>query len=193
MLILGSQSPRRREILGYFDLPFEVHTPDFDERSIPFEGNPIAYVNTLAEGKAHSLAQQFTDLPILTADTIVYYSGQVYGKPHHEVQAREMLRELSGHWHSVYTGIAVYYQGQMHSRAEETKVLFHTLTEEQIALYQQKLHLYDKAGSYQLQMAGGLIVQKIEGCYYNGIGLPLNTTCQLLKEVAHIDLWSYLK
>lgn len=192
-LILGSQSPRRREILSYFTLPFEVIAPAFDESSIPFRGDPIAYVTALSEGKAAALSAQFPERLILTADTIVYRAGKVYGKPSDEKAAMDMLRGLSGQWHSVYTGVTVWHQGRLHSAAEETKVLFNALTEEQIATYQHKLHLYDKAGSYQLQMAGGVAVRKIDGCYYNVIGFPINTVGHLLKETAGIDLWSYLQ
>lgn len=190
-LILGSQSPRRREILSYFSLPFEQISSSFDESSIAFEGNPETYVCTLAREKASSLHVHFPEAAILTADTIVYRHGKIYGKPKDEADAIATLTELSGKWHSVYTGVALYYQGAKHCLAEETRVLFNNLTAQQIKDYHTKLDLYDKAGSYQLQMAGGLIVSKIDGCYYNVVGLPINSVRALLQKIG-IELWDYL-
>jgi len=192
-LILGSQSPRRKEILEYFALPFEVYASDFDESSIPFEGDPDLYVKTLSACKAEAVGAIHKDRIILTADTIVYREGKVYGKPRNEEEAVSMLEELSGTWHSVYTGVSVLYNEKLISRSEETKVLFNQLSQEQISKYHEKLHLYDKAGSYQLQMAGGIAVSRIDGCYYNVIGLPINTVKDLLHEALGIDLWDYLR
>lgn len=190
-LILGSQSPRRREILSYFSLPFEQISSSFDEASILFEGNPEIYVCTLAQEKASSLRTRFPEAAILTADTIVYRHGKIYGKPKDEEDAIATLTELSGRWHSVYTGVALDYQGTKFCLAEETRVLFNQLTAQQIRDYHSKLDLYDKAGSYQLQMAGGLIVSKIDGCYYNVVGLPINSVRALLQKIG-IELWDYL-
>ncbi len=190
-LILASQSPRRKEILSYFSLPFEQMASDFDESTIPFTGNPETYVNTLAQEKAAILSARYPDAAILAADTMVYRHGKIYGKPKNEEEAIATLSELSGQWHSVYTGVALCYKGEKYHQAEETRVLFNPLTIEQINEYHDKLHLYDKAGSYQLQMAGGLIVKKIDGCYYNVIGLPINTVRNLLKHIG-LELWNYL-
>lgn len=191
-LILGSQSPRRKEILSYFSLPFEQATPPFDEDSVPFNGDPAAYVCSIAKGKAESLHKRFPDAIIVTADTTVYREGKNYGKPATEEQAFEFLSELVGQWHSVYTGITVYKGREEYSRAEETRVLFNPLTPEEIRHYHTKLHWSDKAGGYAIQMAGGLIVRKIDGCYYNVMGLPINTLRDLLRNIG-IELWEYLK
>lgn len=190
-LILGSQSPRRSEILGYFSLPFDQVSPKFDEDAIPFKGIPQDYVLTLSKGKADSLHQEYPQHTILTADTIVYRNGKIYGKPANEQEAVECLTELAGNWHSVFTGVTVRRGHEEYHQAEETKVLFNPLTPHQIREYHTKLHLYDKAGSYQIQMAGGLIVRKIEGCYYNIVGLPINTVRTLLVHFG-VDLWNYL-
>lgn len=191
-LILGSQSPRRKEILGYYSLPFEQISSDFDETSVHFAGNPETYVADIACGKASVLSAQFPDAAILTADTIVYRHGKVYGKPKDAADAIATLAELSGQWHSVYSCVALSAQGSLYHKMEETRVLFNELTSEQIQTYHQKLHLYDKAGSYQLQMAGGVIVNKIDGCYYNVVGLPINSIRTLLLNIG-IDLWNYLQ
>ena len=190
-LILGSQSPRRREILNFFTLSFKQISPNFDEASIPFHDNPKEYVQILARGKADSLAQSFPDRLILTADTIVYKEGKVYGKPKNPEQALQILKELSGKWHSVFTGLTVFYKGQYFQTHEKTRVLFHTLTEKQIQDY-QILNCADKAGSYMIQGAGALIVKRIEGCYYNVVGMPLNALCDILSQIG-INLWKHLK
>lgn len=191
-LILGSQSPRRREILSYFSLPFEQKTPQFDEEAYPFSGNPIEYVNALSEGKAQSLKQLYPESIILTADTIVYRGGKIYGKPRTSEDAFQALTELEGRWHSVFTGVTLLHNGEIHTLAEETRVLFNTLSHAQIRHYHTKLHWADKAGGYAIQMGGGLIVNKIEGCYYNVMGLPINTVRTLLLKIG-IELWDYLK
>src|ERR1700722_1549812 len=103
-IILGSQSPRRKEILGYFNIPFEQHTPPFIEESVQFHGDPIAYVNELSRGKAESLHHLYHEALILTADTIVYCDGKVYNKPKSYEEAFQFISEFSDHWHSVYTG-----------------------------------------------------------------------------------------
>lgn len=190
--ILGSQSPRRKEILGYYSLPFEQMDSHFDESTLPFTGNPETYVSSLAEQKALALSKQHPEAAILTADTIVYRHGKIYGKPANEEDAIGTLMELSGNWHSVFTGVSLNYQGKLYSQVEETRVLFNPLSPEQIRNYLSKLHLYDKAGSYQLQQAGGIIVNKIDGCYYNVVGLPINTVRALLKNIG-VDLWDYIQ
>jgi septum formation protein len=192
VLILGSQSPRRYEILSYFSLPFEQIAPKFDEDSVHFKGNPVEYVCAISKGKADQLYHLYPQRTILTADTTVYRQGKIYGKPQNEQEAIAALNELNGQWHSVYTGITVRRGHEEFTDAEETRVLFNPLTAKQIEEYHRQLHLYDKAGSYQMQMAGGLIVRKIDGCYYNVVGLPINTVRRLLKQIG-IELWEYLK
>lgn len=191
-LILGSQSPRRKEILSYFSLPFEVISPDFDERSIEFNGSPVDYVSTISQGKAEVLAKNHRERLIITADTTVYRHGKVYGKPTDENDAIATLTELAGQWHSVFTAITLQQGTKQQTRTEETRVLFNPLTRQQIDLYHQQLHLYDKAGSYQLQMAGGIVINRIDGCYYNVVGMPINSVRILLNEFG-VDLWNWLK
>lgn len=191
-LILGSQSPRRREILSFFDIPFVQISPDFDEEAIAFHHNPQEYVQILARGKANSLAQDYQYSLILTADTIVYKEGKIYGKPKNQEEAALYLKDLSGQWHTVFTGLSLFVRGEYFQRFEETRVLFNLLTDEQISNYLNKLALSDKAGGYMIQGAGSLIVKRIEGCYYNVMGLPINALCSLFN-LAGIDLWKHLK
>jgi septum formation protein len=191
-LILGSQSPRRMEILSFFSFPFTVITSNFDENEIPFEGDPIRYVCEIAKGKAQTLAQQFPEAMILTADTTVHKDGKIYGKPNDSEEAFQALSELAGQWHSVFTGVTLFSENQIWSASEETRVLFNPLSPQEICHYHKKFHWSDKAGGYSIQMGGGLAVKKIDGCYYNVVGLPINSVRELLLKVK-IDLWDYLK
>ena len=191
-LILGSQSPRRREILSFFSLPFEQVSPSFDEDAIPFEGDPIAHSKYLSEGKAVSLKPFFTDAVILTADTIVYKEGALYGKPSNETEAFHILSALNGSWHQVFTAVTATYQDRMVTDYDETKVLFHAISPEQIHLYYKAFHGFDKAGGYGIQDGGHVIVKRMEGCFYNVMGLPINALQKVLRGVG-IDLWNYLK
>lgn len=190
-LILGSQSPRRKEILGYFSLPFQQASPPFDEESIPFENNPEEYVCLLSKGKADSLAPRFPNAAILTADTIVYRNKKIYGKPSSEEEAMRSFSALAGKWHTVYTGVTVRFGDKSYSQAEATRVQLNPLTPEQMRHYIAKMEWADKAGGYAIQMAGGIIVRRIEGCYYNVMGLPINTVEVLLKRIG-IELWDYI-
>ncbi|MEC7840044.1 MAG: nucleoside triphosphate pyrophosphatase [Chlamydiota bacterium] len=190
-IILGSQSPRRKEILGYFSIPFEQVSSDFDEESIKFLGDPQEFVHNLSYGKALAIEKHYPQRTILTADTIVYREEKIYGKPTTENDAFQSLSELVGRWHSVYTGVTLVSEGHYYQGFEETKVLFNVLNDEEIRHYHRKIHWSDKAGGYAIQMAGGLLVKRIDGCYYNVMGLPINTVRKLLSEVG-VDLWHYL-
>lgn len=194
-IILGSSSPRRAEILNYFSLPFDIAKSDFNEDEIPFRGNPLDYVKDLALAKLHSLHDKFKESIIVTADTTVYREGKIYNKPKSENEAFQAILELQGTYHSVFTGIALY-DGRNETpyfyEVEETKVLFNPLTDEEILKYLSKIGWADKASGYAIQMAGGLIVNRIEGCYYNVMGLPINALRKILKR-ANIELWDYIK
>jgi septum formation protein len=190
-LILGSQSPRRKEILSYFSLPFTQITSNFDEESVLFQKDPEKYVCDISRGKAALLATRYPQSVILTADTTVIREGKIYGKPSSEEEACQALSELVGGWHTVYTGVTVQQEELVFSAAEGTHVLFNDLTQEQIRQYIVHTNWADKAGGYAIQMAGGLIVRKIEGCYYNVMGLPINTMEKLFKNV-DIELWNCL-
>ena len=191
-IILGSQSPRRNEILSFFSLPFKQISSGFDESTIPFTGDPYHYVKELSDAKADSLADLYPNEIILTADTIVYKDGKVYGKPNDKNELFVFLKELEGSWHTVFTSLTLRQGSLEYQQTEETRVLFNQITESQLESYSKKLPWQDKAGGYMVQLAGSLIVKKIEGCFYNIMGLPMNTLQDLLKKIG-IDLWSYLK
>lgn len=191
-LILGSSSPRRKEILSFFSLPFEQQSPDFDENSVPFQGDPAKYVCEISDGKAAALSHIYPEAVILTADTTVCFNGKLFQKPSSEQEAFEYLSELVGQWHSVFTGVTVCKSGKIFHQAEETRVLFNQLSPNEIRHYHSKIHWADKAGGYAAQSAGGLIVRKIDGCFYNVVGLPINTVRYLLKQI-DIELWDYVQ
>lgn len=191
-IILGSHSPRRREILEFFSLPFRQACSDFDEAQLPFAGDPVAFAKQAAYCKAKALAEKYPHEIVLTADTIVYQQGRLFLKPKTVQQAHAMLRDLSGKEHTVVTGVCVIQGKNQWSDTEKTLVEFCQLTDSEIQSYVKSLHPLDKAGGYAIQKGGSLIVKRIEGCYYNVMGLPLQTVRRLLLKTG-IDLWHYLK
>lgn len=191
-LILGSSSPRRHQILSKFKLPFTIASPPFDEDQVEFNGDPIAYVHTLSRGKGESLSAKYPKSPILTADTVVYYGGEVFNKPRDFEHAVQILSGLVGRQHSVFTGVHLQHGSDHWFKAEESKVYFNPLTLDEIKHYLTHMHWQDKSGGYSIEAAGGLLVNKIEGCYNNIVGLPVNATRTLLLNVG-IDLWHYIR
>lgn len=191
-LILGSQSPRRKEILNYFTIPFVQISSSFDEESVPFQSNPVQYAQELSVKKAQELAPRFPGDAILTADTVVFQEGKIFNKPKDAQEAFHMLRSFSGRWQQVFTAVTVQKDSAVFSACEETKILFHPLTDEQIELYLRSASFLDKAGGYAIQGTGSILVSRIEGCYYNVMGLPVNLVKVLLNKVG-LDLWKHLK
>lgn len=191
MLILGSSSPRRQEILSFFKIPFEQASPPFDEEKETFAGDPVAFATTLAKGKAKSLVKKFPDQPILTADTIVFQQGKLFCKPKSDLEGLEMLRQFNGKWHSIFTAVALAKGNQIFVDYEETEVLFHEISEEDLRLYHKAFSSQEYAGGYGIQMGGSIIIKRIEGCFYNVMGLPISCVCSLLKKMG-VDLWHYL-
>lgn len=191
-MILGSQSPRRKEILNFFSLPFTQIPSHFDEDQIQFQGDPASYAKELAESKARSLAMQYPEEVILCADTVVHLEGKIYNKPKDKAEALQFLSELSGKWHEVYTAVCVVKGATLQSEAERTNILFNQIGKFEIEQYLTHFAYSDKAGGYAIQQGGGIIVSKIEGCYYNAMGLPINTLRKLLLFFG-IDLWEHLK
>lgn len=180
-IILGSQSPRRKELLSGLDLEFTTKVIPGLEESYPntLKGEEIPIY--LAEQKANAYDLKNNDL-LITADTIVWLNDKVYGKPMNEEDAKNMLRALSGQTHDVITGVCVRTNKTNISFASTTKVTFATLTEEEINHYINKYHPMDKAGSYGVQEWIGYIgVEHIEGSYYNVMGLPIQRLYQTLK------------
>lgn len=184
--ILASASPRRQELLTKIVENFEIVVSNFDEDSIQFNGDVENYVKTLAEGKAQNVASLSNDGSIIiAADTVVVIEGKILGKPKSEDDAYNMLKLLSNKVHRVYSGIAVINTANniMKSEAVFTEVKFSELTHEDIIDYINSKEPLDKAGAYGIQGLGALFVEKINGCYYNVVGLPLNKLNKIIKEV----------
>ncbi len=191
-IILGSQSVKRREILGHFSIPFIVVPSAFEEESVVFGGNPGEHALFLSQKKNEVLRGQYPDEVILTADSVVWCDGVMYNKPRDFDEACAFLNAFSGKWQSVFTGVTVARGPLVYSDIEETKILINPLTPDQIKKFHSAIYTLDKAGGYTIEKSGNLIVSRLEGCYDNVLGLPINTTRKLLLKVG-IDLWDFLK
>ncbi|QVE48866.1 Maf-like protein [Chlamydia crocodili] len=191
-LILGSSSPRRKSILQYFRIPFTCISSKFEEHTIPYQGDPIAYSRELAVGKAESIVKDHNpEGLILTADTVVVYKGAIFNKPNSYDEAIEMLKTLSGQTHSVITSVALFKDQKLVTGEETTQVTFTELPEEYLGRYVEAFSTLDKCGGYSIQEGGGLIIHNIQGCSYNVQGLPIKTLQHLLLEF-NVNLWDYL-
>lgn len=191
-IILASQSPRRKEILEYFNLNFSVQSSDYDESLIPFEDSAQKYVMSLAKQKALVLQERFPDALIISADTTVHLNGKIYEKPLSFDHAYEFLQQLQGNTHQVFTGVCVAHKQEILTNVSKTDVSLHAISHQQIHNYIREISPFDKAGGYAIQGAGSLLVSKIEGCYYNVMGLPITELNKLLNHFG-IDLWNFGK
>lgn len=182
-IILASASPRRRELLERMGVEkFSVISPDADETME--EGLPPAeQVERLSRLKAEAVAAEAdTDALIIAADTVVALEGTILGKPADEEDAFRMLSALSGVRHQVYTGVTVRQNDRVLTRHEVTSVDFRALESEEVELYIATGECMDKAGAYGIQGYGALLVEGINGDYYNVMGLPVACLFQMLKE-----------
>lgn len=182
-MILASQSPRRRELLGQMGFSFTVRPAKGEELAHP-ELTPTQLVEELARQKALEVsAEAASDDVVVAADTVVAIDGKVLGKPHDKVHAAQMLSALSGREHTVYTGVAVKRGETLLVEHEATQVRFRPLTQREIDLYIQTGEPMDKAGSYGIQGYGALLVEGIRGDYFNVVGLPI---CRLGRMLAQV-------
>ena len=184
MLILASASPRRRELLAQAGFTFQVRPAHIPEDPL-FNEDPIAYVTRLAREKAQVVFNAVHDAEtvVLGADTTVTLDNHILGKPDDSADAARMLRLLSGRTHRVITGIAVVTASATEVAAEVTAVRFLTLREEEIAAYIATGEPMDKAGAYAIQGRAARWIPRIEGCYFNVVGLPLALVSTLLESL----------
>ena len=187
MLILASASPRRRELLSQAGLDFIVETADINEEPQAGE-SPAKYVQRLAVEKAQAVWERHANdsaepIIVLGADTTVVLDGEFLGKPMNETDARRMLQRLSGRTHQVMTGIAAITRNVIASDVEVTQVFFDLIDEEELARYLASGEPLDKAGAYGIQGYAARWIPRIEGCYFNVVGLPLARTIALLAKV----------
>jgi septum formation protein len=182
-IILASNSPRRKELLKNLGIHFSVIPADIDESFLP-EEQPRDAVRRLARLKAEAVIPVLQeDCIVIAADTIVVLDGQVLGKPVDAEDAFTMLSLLSGRWHEVITAFCIRSaQAGYEVEDEITRVRFRTLSKEEIYAYINNHEFADKAGGYGIQGMGSLLVEKIEGCYFNVVGLPLSRLYSVLKK-----------
>lgn len=181
-VILASQSPRRKELMGLFRIPFTIRVADIDETmdlSIPAQ-DAVARVS---RKKAEAIPRRPEDI-VIAADTIVVCAGEILGKPADEADARRMLELLSGRDHQVMTGLTVLRGDNCVVCTQITDVHFRHLSEMEILRYIATKEPMDKAGAYGIQSGGALFVEKIVGDYYNVVGLPVCRLGQILRDMA---------
>ena len=181
-LILASQSPRRKELLGLFRLPFSVQVADIDETMDPALP-PAQEVARVSRAKAEAITRTPEDV-VIAADTIVVLGSRVLGKPADEAQALEMLTSLSGKDHQVMTGVTVLRGDQALTHTEITDIRFRPLSQREILAYIATGEPMDKAGAYGIQGGAALFAEGIHGDYYNVMGLPVCRLWQMLCRVA---------
>jgi septum formation protein len=182
-IILASASPRRKELLEKIGLKFEVE-PSNHEEAIPSGVEPHEFAQKISLKKAKVIASKHENAIVIAADTFIVFGNQIMGKPHTETEARKMLEAINGQSHYVITGFSILDAGRNKtlSRSVETKVSLKTLTPAEIDAYVKSKEPLDKAGAYAIQGLGAVIVERIEGDYYNVMGLPLNALTEALKE-----------
>jgi septum formation protein len=190
MLILASQSPRRAELLRNVGISFEVRPAEIDE-SVREGEDPFEYVRRLAHEKAlEALKAAESGVIVIGADTTVVVDGESLGKPVGEADARRMLRLLSGREHQVTTGVCVAFRdgkgkAVAEVESEVTVVRFAEMSTDEIADYVASGEPMDKAGAYAIQGRASQWIPKIEGCYFNVVGLPVARVCAMLAKARH--------
>jgi len=190
-IILASQSPRRKQLLEWAEVPFEVMVKETDE-SYPVDLTSSAIAIHIARNKAiavktSEVSKNFRSLdgvPILAADTIVVLNDKVIGKPKDREDAINILSGLSGQQHLVITGVVILYKDREIAFADTTEVAFHELSKAQIEFYVDKYQPYDKAGAYAIQEWIGVVgIRSVSGDFYNVMGLPVSRVIQALQKL----------
>ncbi|HSU97200.1 MAG TPA: Maf family protein [Gemmatimonadaceae bacterium] len=180
--VLASASPRRRELLGLIGIQHTVDPADIDE-SMHVAELPAAHVERLAREKVSKVAARHPGALVIAADTVVVLDGRVMGKPRTEDQAYGMLSDLSGATHTVLTGMACTFNGELESSVDDVSVTFRSLSKDEIREYIATGEPMDKAGSYGIQGYGATIVQRIDGDYFAVMGLSLVRLVELMQKL----------
>ena len=192
-LVLASSSPRRAQILRDAGFDFTIQPANVDESLAPGE-SVEAYVARIAQAKAHAVAGRAladgTPAIVIAADTVVLAGKQILAKPKDAEDARRMLRLLNATTHEVLTGLFVIraYDGISFAHLERTRVEFIRISDIDIDAYIQTKEPFDKAGAYGIQGIGGRFVRKVDGCYFNVMGLPLSRLWEILRQMRWEDL-----
>jgi septum formation protein len=192
-VILASSSPRRSQLLEWAEIPFDVivkhsaedYPPDMAPEEVPeylAREKATLVWQSLRKGGHHEPYE--SSLPIIAADTEVIMDNHIFGKPANRAEAIDFLKKLSGNTHKVVTGVAIYYKNNLESISEITFVTFHDLEEDDIAQYVDKYGPYDKAGGYAIQEWIGVFgIKRIEGDFYNVMGLPISRLVRWLRNL----------
>jgi len=181
-LILASASPRRSELLRNAGIDFTVEPANVPEKPLPGE-RPLIYAQRLARDKARAIFSRSPDNVVLGADTIVVADEHLLEKPRDAEDAARMLRLLSGRTHQVVTGVSLLAPGFEQTEAEVTEVRFSALSAEEIAGYVATGEPMDKAGAYAIQGIASRWVERIDGCYFNVVGVPVPLVYRMLKKL----------
>lgn len=184
-LLLASKSPRRRELLASLDMPVKIVDIEVEETlNGPVAANMVAETLAQLKSQGYEANRLKKDEVLVTADTVVVHGNKVLGKPHNEQEAYNMLRLLSGNSHYVYTGVCLKSKYCQHLFTEATEVWFKELSDEEINYYIHTYKPFDKAGAYGIQeWIGKIGITRIDGCYYNVMGLPLTRLYEELKQL----------
>jgi septum formation protein len=189
-LVLASGSPRRRELLASLNLDFSVVAPPVDESAFDLTHlDPPALVRFLARVKAQEVFKHRTDAFVIGADTVVALDGEVFGKPRDEEDAHRMLSALQGRWHEVHSGITVFNPDispdapPFLSESRSTRVYMRPLSSEAVHAYVATGEPMDKAGAYAIQGYGAALIERIDGCYFNVVGMSLHLLDEMFARL----------
>lgn len=181
--ILASSSPRRKQLLNLVGIQPEILIPEVDESRHPGESIQ-AFLRRVTISKGEAVYRDhYFDIPIISSDTIVLLGDTLIGKPRDPGEAREFLEMLSGNTHQVWTGVSIRYRGESYYDFARTSVEFAPISKEELDFYIQKEDYMDKAGAYAIQGMASVFVKKIDGCYFNVMGFPLNMFYNMLKDI----------
>jgi len=180
-VILASSSPRRREIMKLLGIEFEVIPPKTEEKSDSI--SPVILARKLAKEKAYSVWKDNRNALVIGADTIVFFGGKIIGKPSDEEEAYAILKSLSGNWHTVVTGVALFFPGGKRIFHDTARVKFRKLEDEEIKNYIKSGEPMDKAGAYGVQGFGATLVERIRGNFHTVMGLPLSKLYTVLRKM----------
>lgn len=183
-ILLGSSSPRRIELLQALSIHFSSTAPDVDEELVEAQLNgcpPSEIATGIARAKAQAILARHPDATVLTADTMVICQDKSLGKPRNQTDALAMLLTLSGEWHEVLTGVVIQTKEFQKERAVVSRVRFHHVAEAELRGYVKTGEPLDKAGAYGIQGLGGQLVEEVDGCLLNVVGLPLCAVSELIN------------
>ncbi len=185
--MLASASPRRKQIFALTGLKFEIDPSEYEE-DLSLNLPPKELVIQMSQGKAKQVAKHHQNAIVIGADTVIVYQGEIIGKPQTQSRAKQILSKLSGQSHSVITGFTIIdtANNQTVAQAIETRVTFKQLSPEEIISYVESGEPLDKAGAYAIQGLGAVLIERIEGDYYNVVGLPL---CALVNQLKKLDIF----